>query len=106
MIQDTTRYGPVWEARRSPTAPIVDRTVERVLGQDLIAGHGRIRCPLCGWTPRSTDRWGCICGCMWNTFETHGRCPDCGQQWLKTQCLACGRWSPHEDWYAPHPSPA
>ena len=90
----------LWEARRSSTAPSFGIHLEQFPGNDQIAGSGRIRCPLCGWTPRSEDRWTCLCGCLWNTFETRGRCPECGSQWLKTQCLACSRWSPHEDWYA------
>lgn len=60
----------------------------------------RIRCPKCRWRPRKEDRWGCKCGCVWNTFDTRGRCPDCGYIWLHTQCLACQEWSPHDAWYA------
>jgi hypothetical protein len=35
----------------------------------------RIRCPLCGRTPRKEDRWFCDCGREWNTFDTGGRVP-------------------------------
>jgi hypothetical protein len=59
----------------------------------------RIRCPRCGWEPRRSDRWSCTCGCIWNTFETRGRCPACGKAWQETQCLRCFQWSRHEDWY-------
>ena len=69
--------------------------MERLVG----AGQARIRCPRCGWQPRADDRWQCECGCVWNTFETRGRCPDCGQRWKDTQCFACERWSAHESWY-------
>ena len=59
----------------------------------------RIRCPLCRWSPRPQDRWSCTCGETWNTFDTGGICPGCMHQWTSTQCLQCGRWSPHSDWY-------
>jgi hypothetical protein len=71
---------------------------------------GRIRCPLCLWQPRRSDRWCCVdcaapeyffngCGTQWNTFETRGICPGCGHQWQWTACLACHGWSLHDDWY-------
>lgn len=59
----------------------------------------RIRCPLCGWSPRADDLWSCTCGHSWNTFDTGGVCPGCVTQWNETQCLECARWSPHSDWY-------
>jgi hypothetical protein len=38
----------------------------------------RIRCPLCGWSPRKDDRrWSCSYGNEWNTFDTGGVCPAC-----------------------------
>ena len=58
-----------------------------------------IFCPKCEWHPRQQDRWSCRCGCLWNTFETNGTCPECGKQWKDTQCLACAAWSPHRKWY-------
>ncbi|MBI5512490.1 MAG: hypothetical protein HY909_01905 [Deltaproteobacteria bacterium] len=58
-----------------------------------------IRCPRCGWRPRARDRWWCHCGHSWNTFDTQGRCPGCGHQWLETACPGCHRWSLHADWY-------
>jgi hypothetical protein len=52
----------------------------------------RIRCPLCGWSPRKEDHWSCSCGYAWNTFDTGGVCPACLHQWTTTECLACTRW--------------
>ena len=60
----------------------------------------RIRCPLCGWSPRKDDLWSCTCGHEWNTFDTGGVCPSCLHRWTETQCLSCARWSSHSDWYA------
>ena len=61
----------------------------------------KIYCPRCAWAPGPHDRWMCLpaCGTVWNTFETGGKCPGCGRRWTETCCLACVRWSPHEDWY-------
>lgn len=58
-----------------------------------------IACPKCDWRPGAGDQWGCACGHVWNTFRTHGVCPACGKAWKMTQCLACHKWSDHEDWY-------
>ena len=59
----------------------------------------RIRCPLCGWSPRKHDHWMCSCKHEWNTFDTGGVCPACLYQWAITMCLKCHRWSAHSDWY-------
>lgn len=61
----------------------------------------RIRCPECRWQPSKADTWCCDPGCghVWNTFETRGRCPNCGKQWQYTACHKCEKWSPHEAWY-------
>jgi hypothetical protein len=63
------------------------------------AGDQRIRCPKCRWVPGRADKWACICGHLWNTFETRGLCPECQYQWVDTACLVCHQWSPHDDWY-------
>jgi len=70
----------------------------------------RIRCPKCEWQPAPASTWCChvegtperpfpACGTIWNTFDTHGRCPGCSHQWTWTSCLRCGEFSLHEDWY-------
>ncbi len=91
-------HDPV-ELRRGPHVPLDDELPSILEDNDDTSGKGRIRCPICGWQPRSGDLWSCRCGGAWNTFDTGGRCPDCGRQWLKTQCLLCGQWSKHDDWY-------
>jgi hypothetical protein len=94
------------EARRGdPSSPLFDGEAFKDLleDDDEDAGKRGIRCPLCGWTPRPESRWTCSCRHSWNTFDTRGRCPSCHHQWLDTQCLACGAWSPHEDWYFDEP---
>ena len=97
---------PLREARRKDAgkAPrLFEPTRER-----LRQGRGgrRIRCPQCGWEPERGSLWSCECLCLWNTFDTEGRCPDCGKRWETTQCLRCKEWSPHRAWYAEEdPSP-
>ena len=98
--------GPL-EARRERKSPLFDDDELRDLLDDEDEDEGSrnrgIRCPRCGWTPRARDRWSCLCGHVWNTFDTRGRCPGCDQQWFDTQCLSCGVWSRHDDWYFDEP---
>ncbi len=88
----------------APGKPGDPKLIDEVLRSAGLPPRGpRIRCPRCRWVPGRHDRWVCVpaCGRVWNTFETGGRCPGCGCQWLETRCQACHRWSPHRDWYAP-----
>ena len=87
------------------TSPVADSAViapDRELEDEKKhdTSGSRIRCPLCGWSPRKEDKWFCTCGNEWNTFDTGGVCPASLHQWTETQCLSCGRWSPHSLWYA------
>lgn len=58
--------------------PIADNPVivtDRELEEEkkpVTSGPTRIRCPLCGWSPRKEDKWFCTCGDEWNTFDTGG----------------------------------
>src|SRR5438876_10015029 len=76
---------------------VLDRELDQE--KSLDPSGPRLRCPLCGWSPRKNDHWSCSCGHEWNTFDTGGVCPVCLHQWTSTQCLSCTRWSPHSDWY-------
>jgi hypothetical protein len=62
-----------------------------------------IYCPRCHWEPDGEAHWACVCGCVWNTFDTAGVCPQCRHRWHVTGCPTdpggCGAYSPHEDWY-------
>lgn len=58
-----------------------------------------IACPKCDWRPNASSLWRCTCKHVWNTFNTHGVCPACGKVHEVTQCLRCGQWSDHEEWY-------
>lgn len=83
---------------------------EQIESDETTDEFEKIRCPLCKWQPNASSRWYCsdcdypeffygACYTAWNTFETRGRCPGCDHQWRWTSCLACGVFSPHEDWY-------
>jgi hypothetical protein len=78
---------------------VIDREPDQDTSHDF--SGSRIRCPLCGWSPRKEDPWFRSCGHMWNTFDTGGVCPVCLHQWTSTQCPKCGDWSAHSEWYAP-----
>ncbi len=71
------------------------------LGEHIDDNGAGIRCPTCKWRPARTDEWACNpgCGYAWNTFETRGECPSCGKRWSATQCMKCGAWNNHDDWY-------
>jgi hypothetical protein len=77
---------------------------DRKTGSSAGTRERKIRCPKCKWTPSKHDRWGCLCGHSWNTFDTGGICPACDAAWRETQCLHCHQWSPHDDWYVDEPS--
>lgn len=87
----------VFLLRRSSGGAVTARPIE-VPG----AGTGgvRIRCPRCGWEPGKDDRWLCLCGHVWNTFDTGGVCPACAFEWEYTACHRCHAWSRHGEWYA------
>jgi hypothetical protein len=85
------------ESRSANSSTVLDRELKEDKGLD--PPGPRIRCPLCGWSPRKEDKWFCECGYEWNTFDTGGVCPACLHQWSETQCLSCSRWSPHSEWY-------
>jgi len=88
--------GPMVTLADKPST-VLDRELE--IKKDVGPSGPRIRCPLCGWSPRKEDLWACACKHRWNTFDTGGVCPACLQRWTETQCLCCQRWSLHSDWY-------
>ena len=82
----------------SKSSVVLDRELDQEKSRE--PSDPRIRCPLCGWSPRKEDKWFCACGYEWNTFDTGGVCRACLHQWAETQRLSCSRWTPHSDWYA------
>lgn len=88
----------------------LDHVVTTIVDDERDDPFRSIRCPLCGWRPKASSRWTCICrgtpepyfeacGTVWNTFDTRGRCPGCSHQWQWTSCLMCEQASLHVDWY-------
>jgi hypothetical protein len=82
-----------------PPAPLTTTPPSTKDKQSTTSGNGRIRCPHCAWQPRKSDHWQCHCGCRWHTFDTGGKCPDCGWHWSQTQCPRCAKWAAHLAWY-------
>lgn len=99
MLGTDSQESTVEALRHDPTLPDFDEVIKDLADDDAASGKRRILCPKCGWSPGPGDLWMCRCGCSWNTFETGGECPDCSHKWHQTQCLLCGEWSPHDDWY-------
>jgi len=60
---------------------------------------GKICCPKCKWEALEEPLWMCTCGHEWDTFATGGVCPACNTKWKDTDCIACGKSSPHTKWY-------
>lgn len=64
-------------------------------------GHS---CPWCKTPPPLGNFWRCPhCRTMFDTFETHGVCPQCAAQFPEAQCLHCGRVTPLGEYAAPAP---
>ncbi len=52
-------------------------------------------CPWCKTPPPLGNFWRCPhCRTMFDTFETHGVCPQCAAHFPDAQCLHCGRVTP------------
>lgn len=60
---------------------------------------GKICCPKCKWEAPEEPLWMCMCGHEWDTFSTGGVCPACNKKWKDTECISCGKTSPHSAWY-------
>lgn len=86
--------GP-YEPKRPPGGSIDADDDERQRGRGP-----RIRCPRCEWEPDGNPYWQCErCLVSFDTFKTRAHCPNCPNHWYRTQCIACGAMSPHDDWY-------
>lgn len=73
-----------WGLRMTPVKSSVVLDPEFDPQKNRDPSSPRIRCPLCGWSPRKDDLWSCSCGHEWNTFDTGGVCPACLHQWTST----------------------
>lgn len=58
-------------------------------------------CPSCKTSPPIGEFWKCgKCGREFDTFQTHGVCPQCGTQFPITKCIDCGEADPISEWEA------
>jgi hypothetical protein len=64
---------------------VLDRELEEERNQD--SSGPRIRCPLCGWSPRKEDKWFCTCGNEWNTFDTAASAPPASTSGLQASAF-------------------
>jgi Zn-dependent protease len=56
-------------------------------------------CPWCKSEPPLGEFWKCAkCGASFDTFQTHGVCPNCSTQYPVTHCLDCRRAFPINEW--------
>ncbi len=63
--------------------------------------HQGFACPWCKAGPPIGNFWRCgSCGAVFDTFQTGGKCPQCGISAPITQCLDCGRRHPMNEWVA------
>src|ERR1022692_3040947 len=58
-------------------------------------------CPACTAAPPLGDFWKCArCGQAFDTFQTGGVCPQCGDLFTVTRCLDCGAGHTLSEWSA------
>jgi Zn-dependent protease len=58
-------------------------------------------CPNCHASPPMAALWRCArCKVTFDTFETHGECPNCHIQFPTTQCIDCGSSHPLSAWHS------
>lgn len=58
-----------------------------------------VACPACQRPPPVGPFWLCAkCRTPFDTFDSHGACPQCGEQFHTTQCLDCGASRPWSEW--------
>src|SRR5947208_966750 len=76
-VEFANRARPEWGmcplSDSAKSSVVLDRDVDEE--KSKVPSDPRIRCPLCGWSPRKEDRWSCTCGNEWNTFDTEGCAP-------------------------------
>lgn len=71
--------------------------------QDL-PRHQDCACPGCHVGPPRGPFWVCEeCRARFDTFETRGKCPECGAWYLPTQCPHCRQTHHIDRWYAYRP---
>ncbi len=72
------------------------RALARVAGAPR---HDGFACPACKLAPPRGAFWGCgKCRKLFDTFETHGVCPNCGTQFAVVSCPECGNVRPMSEW--------
>lgn len=68
--------------------------------------HEGFACPACRVAPPVAPLWLCgNCRITFDTFETGGACPQCGDRFPTTVCSDCGVRSPWAEWVLASPVP-
>jgi len=63
--------------------------------------HEGFACPVCKIAPPRGPFWICgKCRKPFDTFDTHGFCPNCGVEYSVTYCPECGSLRPMSEWVA------
>ena len=66
--------------------------------------HAGFACPSCHASPPVGAFWACEkCRIGFDTFETLGACPQCGEKFPVTRCLDCGALHAMREWLRPPP---
>jgi Zn-dependent protease len=77
---------------------------KQALFMESLPLHADCACPTCYNGPPLGPLWVCNeCGRRFDTFDTRGKCPDCGMWYLQTRCPKCGETHHVDRWFEYRP---